>query len=65
MTRVAGFSMSPTAGFLMSLDTLLALGFAGYTLAGGRLPEQALAVPGALMAAWLLLLAWDLHRAAL
>lgn len=47
----------------MAVGALLALGFAGYTLAGGRLPEKALAVPGALMVAWLLLLAWSLHQA--
>ena len=49
----------------MTVGALLALGFAGYTLAGGRLPEKALAVPGALMVTWLLLLAWNLHRATL
>lgn len=36
---------------------LLALSFVIYTLAAGRLPEKALAVPGVLMAGWLLLLA--------
>ncbi len=35
----------------------LALGFAVYTLAAGRLPQKVLAVPGLLMVAWLLLLA--------
>lgn len=42
---------------------LLALGFAAHTLAGGRLPESALAIPGGLMVLWLLLLAWTVHQA--
>lgn len=39
------------------VGTLLAIGFAGYTLAAGRLPQQVLAVPGVLLVGWLLLLA--------
>lgn len=39
----------------------LALSFAAYTLAAGRLPQKALAVPGVLLAVWLLLLAWHFH----
>ncbi len=35
----------------------LAFGFAAYTLAAGRLPEKALALPGLLLVVWLLLLA--------
>lgn len=36
----------------------LAFLFAAYTLAAGRIPEKALAAPGLLMFAWLLLLSW-------
>lgn len=44
------------------LGIALALGFAGYSLAGGRLSEKFLAMPGLLMVAWLLLLAWHAHQ---
>lgn len=49
-----------TTGIVIGIA--LAFGFAGYTLAGGRLPEKALAVPGVLMMTWLLLLAWRVHQ---
>ncbi len=39
----------------------LAFCFAAYTLAAGRIPEKALAAPGLLMFAWLLLLAFHVH----
>jgi hypothetical protein len=45
----------PVPGMVTGL--LLAAGFAGYTLAGGRLSEKALAGPGLLMVVWLVLLA--------
>ena len=48
----------------MAVGFPLALGFAGYTLAAGRLPEKALAVPGVLMLGWLLLLAYHFHQTA-
>ncbi len=44
-----------------ALGCLLALGFAGYTLAGGRLPEKFLAAPGLLLLLWLVLLAGKAH----
>ncbi len=42
----------------------LAFSFAAYTLAAGRIPEKALAVPGLLMFAWLLLLSFHVHQLA-
>ena len=44
-------------GAALPVGVLLALGFAVYTLAAGRLPQKALAAPGLLMVAWLVLLA--------
>ena len=41
----------------LTIGALLAFSFAAYTLAAGRMPEKALAVPGLLMVGWLLLLA--------
>lgn len=41
----------------------LALAFAAYTLAAGRVPEKALAVPGLLMFVWLLLLSFHVYGA--
>ena len=42
------------------VGSLLGLGFALYTLAGGRLPEKALAPTGLLVVAWLALIAHQL-----
>lgn len=42
----------------------LAFSFAIYTLAAGRIPEKALAVPGLLIFAWLLLLSFHVHHLA-
>ena len=42
----------------------LAISFAAYTLAAGRIPEKALAAPGLLMFAWLLMLSFHVHRLA-
>ena len=44
-------------GAAMPVGVVLALGFAAYTLAAGRMPQKALAVPGLLLVAWLALLA--------
>ena len=44
-------------GAAMPVGAALALGFAAYTLAAGRIPQKALAVPGLLMVVWLVLLA--------
>ena len=44
-----------------TLGIVLALGFATCTLAGGRLPEKFLAVPGVLLLSWFLVLAWKAH----
>ena len=48
-------------GPMLPVGAALALGLAAYTLAAGRLPQKALALPGVLMVAWLLLLAARLH----
>ncbi len=49
----------------MIVGSLLALGFAAYSLAGGRIPEKALALPGVLLLVWLLLVAWKSHHGTL
>lgn len=49
----------------VSLGFLLAVSFATYTLAGGRLPDKFLAAPGLLMLIWLLLLSWRAHQGSL
>lgn len=48
----------------VSVGIALAFGFAAYTLAAGRIPEKALAVPGLLMFVWLLLLSFHVHHLA-
>ena len=48
--------------FGLSIGFALALSFAAYTLAGGRLPDKFLAAPGVLMLTWLLLLSWRAHQ---
>ena len=56
--------VSATLGTLeLVVGLALALGFAAYTLAAGRLPQKALALPGVLMVAWLLMLAAHFHAA--
>lgn len=56
--------VSATLGTLELVVALaLALGFAVYTLAAGRLPQKALALPGVLMVAWLLMAAAHFHAA--
>lgn len=50
--------------FGVFLGFALAFSFAAYTLAAGRIPKKALAVPGLLMFAWLLLLSFHVHRLA-
>ena len=47
-----------------TIGFVLAATLAGYTLAGGRLPEKALAVPSVLMLIWLPSLAYHVHSAA-
>lgn len=49
----------------LAVGWALAAGFAIYTLAAGRLPAKVLALPGLLMAAWLLLLARHAQAAGL
>lgn len=43
------------------VGSAVALGFAVFTLAAGRLPPKALALPGLFLVAWLLLLAVQFH----
>lgn len=50
-------------GAVLPVGVALALGFAVYTLAAGRLPQKALALPGVLMVAWLLIIAVHFHSA--
>lgn len=50
-------------GAALPVGAALALGFSAYTLAAGRLPPKALALPGVLLIAWLLLLAAHFHAA--
>ena len=52
-----------TVGLIVG--SLLALGFAAYSLAAGRIPEKALALPGVLLLVWLLHLAWQAHHGTL
>ena len=46
----------------LAVGVALALGFAGYTLAGGRISQKALGGPALLLFAWLLLLARDVRQ---
>lgn len=51
--------------FVTSIGFVLALSFAAYSLAGGRLSDKFLVFPGLLMLIWLLLLTWRAHQGSL